>query len=101
MIFVLCFRNFCRTFRCSREQQRPASAPYFDPLRGVPDSSVSRAVESNLWGEKTASDIQGNVKSTKSETLPIISSVVDIPPISHASSLSSIPSYEDLNGDHN
>ncbi|KAM6104701.1 uncharacterized protein FYW35_012109 [Pterocles gutturalis] len=91
------FITYRREKGFSREQQRPASASYFDPLKEVPDSSVSRAAESSLWGEKTAPDIQKNGESKKPETSYIISSTIDIPPIYHASGLTGSLSDEDLN----
>lgn len=48
-----------------------------------------------------ASDILSNEKSTKSETVPLLDSVLVMPPISHASSIASFISNEDSNEDDN
>ncbi|OPJ89221.1 uncharacterized protein [Patagioenas fasciata] len=110
LVFMLCFctavfkyniekRNFYKNLRCSGEKQKPFSASYSDLPKIVHDSPVSRSAESSLWHEKMASDILSNEKSTKSETVPLLDSVLVMPPLSHASSIASFISNEDSNED--
>ncbi|KAK2514967.1 uncharacterized protein LOC102088598 isoform X2 [Columba livia] len=112
LVFMLCCftaifkyniekRNFYKNLRCSGEKLKPFSASYSDLPKIVHDSPVSRSAESSLWHEKMASDILSNEKSTKSETVPLLDSVLVMPPISHASSIASFISNEDSNEDDN
>lgn len=68
--------NFCRMFRCSREQQRPAS----EAQRGV------KALDMQSDSHK---------KGSISETVPLMSSVAGTPSISDESNHSDTPSSED------